>query len=222
MGFMVDCDMPRREFTLTGLDEGYVRKSKTNNNLRLVCRTAEDGKLAIWGGPGDRRNIDAVLAAGLPCTVECETAPVDSRFEQYGHTAWVPQGAYLRVVASERLPLEPQPEGRSMRIETQSDDASGSMRFVARALEDGRRICEVGEYGGPPTPIESIQGKLAAKVAAWVLAEQGVVVDHYWVRRFQGSEPTWDRRPLSKEAIQKAIADAIETYSEWTTWPSSD
>ena len=64
----------------------------------------------------------------------------------------------------------------AIRIETQMDHASASTRWVAKAMLDGRCVCEVGEYAGPPEPIADIQARLCQKVAAWVLTEWGEVV----------------------------------------------
>ena len=69
------------------------------------------------------------------------------------------------------------------------------MRWVAKAILDGRCIYEVGEYGGPPDDtIAAIQERLSGKVAAFVLAEWEEVVDHYWVERYQDTQQIWDQR----------------------------
>ena len=84
-----------------------------------------------------------------------------------------------------------------IRIETHLDHTSESMRWVAKAMLDGRCICEVGEYGGPPEEaIAAIQARLCRKVAAFVLTEWDEVVDHYWVERYQDDKQIWDRRTL--------------------------
>ena len=71
------------------------------------------------------------------------------------------------------------------------------MRWVAKAMLEGRCICEVDEYGGPPDEsIAEIQARLCRKVAAFVLTEWDEVVDHYWVERYQDDKQTWDRRTL--------------------------
>ena len=88
-----------QRFVLTALDETGPIKSKGKNNLRLVCCIEGGGKLAIWGTVDSHSNIDAVLRAGMPCTIECDTAEaVDPRFRRYGHTAWCPQNGRLRIV----------------------------------------------------------------------------------------------------------------------------
>ena len=88
--------MPVTKLRLIGLDEGGVCGKQ---NLRLVCNLESDGKLAIWGSPDVRGNIDAVLEAGLPCTVECEwISPNPQMAEKFGHTYWVPQHYSLRIV----------------------------------------------------------------------------------------------------------------------------
>lgn len=70
------------------------------------------------------------------------------------------------------------------------------MRWVAKAMLDGRCVCEVGEYGGPPESITEIQARLCRKVVAFVLTEWDEVVDHYWVERYQDDEQIWERRTL--------------------------
>ena len=85
----------------------------------------------------------------------------------------------------------------SIRIETHIDHTSGSTRWVAKAMLDGRCICEVGEHGGPPDKsIDEIQARLCRKVADFVLTEWGEVVDQYWVERFQDGKQKWDQRTL--------------------------
>ena len=92
--------MPRR-FTLVAFDEEPSVQKSSKGTLRLVCRLEGGGKLAIWGDDDSRLNIDAVLCAGLPCTVECERTrqpqPWAAR-EPLGHTYWIPQGSTLRVL----------------------------------------------------------------------------------------------------------------------------
>lgn len=86
-------------FKLIGLDEGGVRQSEGNRNLRLVCLIEGGGKLAVWGSVGSRENIDRVKAAGMPCDVECDCIPPEPWAVKYGHTYCVPQGNNLRVLA---------------------------------------------------------------------------------------------------------------------------
>ena len=89
--------MNKGMFRLITFDEGGV--NGTPENLRLVCRIQGGGKLAIWGKAGSRRNIDAVLSAGLPCTVECEwREPNPIQAQRFGHTQWVREDLDLKVV----------------------------------------------------------------------------------------------------------------------------
>ena len=94
-------EVSRREsfetFRILSFDEGGVRGGPESR--RLVCNIEGGGKLSIWGGDGSRRNIDTVLNADLPCTVECDSMPPSQKFAQkFGHTRWVSQDAYLQVV----------------------------------------------------------------------------------------------------------------------------
>lgn len=88
--------MSHGRFRLLGLDEGGVTGNP--DNLRLVCQIESGGKLAVWGRESNRRNIDAVLAAGLPCTVECQYREPNDWGIGFGHTHWVPENQTLRVV----------------------------------------------------------------------------------------------------------------------------
>ena len=82
---------------MVSFDEGGPRGSR--ENLRLVCTTAVHQKVVIWGGADNRRNIDQVLASGLPCTVRCEfRAPSDVHASRDQHTHWVQQDFSLVVV----------------------------------------------------------------------------------------------------------------------------
>jgi hypothetical protein len=94
--------MERRVFGLVTLDEGGERMSRDNQNLRLVCCMEGGGKVVIWGESGSQQNINTVKAAGLPCKVECDCIAPEQWAARYGHSFWVPQGTYLRV-----LPRQP-------------------------------------------------------------------------------------------------------------------
>ena len=85
-------------FTLIAFDEGGVRGS--SQHLRLVCNTENGDKIAIWGDKGDRKNIDTVLDAGLPCKVDCKYREPNIVYaKEHGHTHWVRQDFPLRVLA---------------------------------------------------------------------------------------------------------------------------
>lgn len=91
--------MNQGRFRLVGLDEGGVAGSP--DNRRLVCNIDSGGKLAIWGKDGARRNIDTVLRAGVPCTVECQwREPNPVHADKFGHTHWVREDLELKVVTS--------------------------------------------------------------------------------------------------------------------------
>jgi hypothetical protein len=95
--------MDRSIFRLVALDEGGVRG--TPDNLRLVCITDRDEKIAIWGKQDARRNIDAVLTAGIPCTVDTEwREPGEVQARKFGHRYWVRGDFALTVRASPRRP----------------------------------------------------------------------------------------------------------------------
>ena len=88
---------PSGTFRLVAFDEGGVRGAPYRR--RLVCNIEGGGKMAISGQDGSRRNIDAVLNAGTPCTVECEyRSPSPHMAQRFGHTHWVPQDARLRIL----------------------------------------------------------------------------------------------------------------------------
>ena len=86
-------------FQLIGYDEGRLREGP-KGDLRLVCNAKSGEKVAIFGSEQERSNIDAVLNAGIPCAINCETRPpADWATEQYSHTHWVPEGNTLNVMA---------------------------------------------------------------------------------------------------------------------------
>jgi len=90
----------KKTFHLVRYDEGGAKGEPSNR--RLVCVIESGGKLAIWGQEapaGNMRNINAVLDAGIPCTIECECRePEKWAAQQFGHTHWVPQDCPLRVI----------------------------------------------------------------------------------------------------------------------------
>ena len=89
--------MERATLRLVACDEGGV--SGTPDNLRLVCLATGGKKVAFWGSQGRRENIDKVLRAGLPCTIECEyREPGRIQGDKFGHTHWVRQDFQLNVV----------------------------------------------------------------------------------------------------------------------------
>jgi hypothetical protein len=87
-------------FRIVDYEEGGPVKSRDSANVRLVCLTDANERLVIWGEEGsDRRNIDRVLVAGLPCQIECDyIEPSETLKDKFGHKYWIPQGAKLEVV----------------------------------------------------------------------------------------------------------------------------
>ena len=64
-----------------------------------MCNALSGDKIAILGSMQNRNNIDAVLNAGIPCSVNCETRPpADWAASQYGHTHWIPESVTLHIV----------------------------------------------------------------------------------------------------------------------------
>ena len=91
--------METKTFRLIGLDEGGIKQSQGNGNLRLVCLIKGGGKLAVWGSVGSRVNIDSVQRAGMPCNVECDCITPKPWGTDKGHSYWVPEGTKLRVLS---------------------------------------------------------------------------------------------------------------------------
>ena len=93
--------MQQATFNLVAFDEDGVKQNpETLEKLRLVCQIADGCKLAIWGSPQTRANIDTVLAVGVPCLGRCDfTDPAPWGAQEYGHTHWVPTTGRLSIVA---------------------------------------------------------------------------------------------------------------------------
>ena len=86
-------------FQIVGFDQGGEQVSRNGIVHRLVCHIEGGEKIAIWGKKENRDNIKAVLNAGLPCTVECNTIPPKEEWRtRHGHTHWVPEDFSLRVL----------------------------------------------------------------------------------------------------------------------------
>ena len=65
---------------------------------RLVCVADSDAKVVIFGREWERENINAVLEAGLPCIVRCETHPASRSVRRvFGHTHWVWEYSMLEI-----------------------------------------------------------------------------------------------------------------------------
>jgi hypothetical protein len=98
--------MAIKTFRLIGFDEGGVNQKQDNENLRLVCLLEGGGKLAVWGKVGSQKNIDLVMRAGIPCSIECDCIPPSAWAIRYGHTSWLPQGNTIRVFSDDRQSLK--------------------------------------------------------------------------------------------------------------------
>ena len=86
-----------RRFKIVGYADGGVQKD-SSGRLMLVCYADSGESIGFSGRPGLRYNIDTVLAAGLPCTVECRAVrPSASMRRWYGHTFFVREGEPARV-----------------------------------------------------------------------------------------------------------------------------
>ena len=73
-------------FTVLAYDEGGRMTGPTGAH-RLVCVTDSGGKVVICGRGSESKNINAVLEAGLPCIVRCETHLASRTANRHcGHT----------------------------------------------------------------------------------------------------------------------------------------
>ncbi len=103
-------------FKLVGLDEEGGRQESARGVMRLVCRTRDGGKLAIWGSSKNTTNIDLVAEAGFPCTINCYwREPAPWARNRYGHTHWIREDADLEIV--------------SQHFETENEALSGDWSF---------------------------------------------------------------------------------------------
>ena len=95
-------------FQLIGYDEGGLREGP-KGDLRLVCNTQSGEKIAIFGSKQARGNIDAVINAGMPCVINCETRPpANWAIDRFDHTHWVPEGLELHIIAPANKVIEGQ------------------------------------------------------------------------------------------------------------------
>ncbi len=90
-------DTHRTEFTLIGQDPGSGAGGRRTR--RLLCLTEDGATLAIWGRHGNTAHIEAIEAAGFPCTISCDwREPTAWETEKYGHTHSLDENAYLKVL----------------------------------------------------------------------------------------------------------------------------
>ncbi len=87
------------KLNLVGLDETGVKQSHGKPNLRLVCLIEGGGKLAVWGSPNSRKNIDTILKHGMPCSVDCTPIQPEQWAMSYGHTYWLPEDGGIAILA---------------------------------------------------------------------------------------------------------------------------
>ena len=67
----------------------------------------------------------------------------------------------------------------SIRIDVQIDHGSESLKYVATATLDGKRLHEVGKYGGP-----EVCDKLFSEIVAWLEGQGHQAPGHYWQQTF--------------------------------------
>ena len=151
-------------FRLVAFDESGPRG--TSSHRRLVCNIDGGGKLAIWGGEESMDNINAVVRAGMPCSVACESIPPPQTFKRrYGHSHWVPESARLRVVE----------ETRSERYEA---DWTEAMELVAAPLRPA--LLPLAKDGLPPPEVgfelQGADGEVVAEAElAWEAQQVAVL-----------------------------------------------
>ena len=88
-------------FTFIAYDEGGMMIGPTGAH-RLVCVADSGAKVVIFGRESELKNINAVLEAGLPCMVRCETHPASQTANRFaGHTHWVWEHSMLEVAPSQ-------------------------------------------------------------------------------------------------------------------------
>ena len=101
-------------FTFSAYDEGGMRIGPTGAR-RLVCVADSNAKVVIFGREWDLENINAVLEAGLPCTVRCETHPASRSVKRsFGHTHWVWEYSMLEVANSRLDEKTREPRGANV------------------------------------------------------------------------------------------------------------
>ena len=80
----------------------------------------------------------------------------------------------------------------SIRIEVQLDHQSASMRYLATATLLGKRLHQVGQFGGP-----EVRHKVVRKMAEWLQGQGYPLPDHYWLQQFSPKEQ-WRQQKFPK------------------------
>ena len=78
----------------------------------------------------------------------------------------------------------------SIRVDVQLDHGSESLRWIATAKLDGKRLHEIGKHGGLKECDE-----LLIEVAAWLKGQGHPVPDHYRLQEFTPQEQ-WVEQPF--------------------------
>ena len=93
----LDQDPTIETFTFHAYDEGGMNIAATGAH-RLVCVADSGAKVVIFGHDSELKNINAVLEAGLPRIVRCETYPASQTANRFwGHTHYVWEYSMLEV-----------------------------------------------------------------------------------------------------------------------------
>ena len=67
----------------------------------------------------------------------------------------------------------------SIRVDSQIDHESPSMRYVVTATLDGKRLHEVDKFGGP-----EVRDEVFREMTAWLKGKGHSAPDHYWLQTF--------------------------------------
>ena len=78
----------------------------------------------------------------------------------------------------------------SIRVDVQLDHGSESLRWIATATLDGKRLHEIGKHGGLKE-----RDEVAKKMAEWLEGQGRPVPDHYRLQKFTPQEQ-WVEQPF--------------------------
>ncbi|MYE00764.1 MAG: hypothetical protein F4Y03_05710 [Alphaproteobacteria bacterium] len=150
----VDAEPTTATFTFVAHDEGGLM-TWLPGTYRLVCVADTGEKVVVFGSEPHLGNVLAVLEAGLPCFVQCETHPAPPAANYaYGHTHWVLQDGALEI--GQRPPVQTAPEPHPAPDRATNPSRHGCGHSVGQPVRQqaGRRRRGIARVGAKTACIE--------------------------------------------------------------------